>query len=491
MPAGGLTAKVSSDLLSQIIPVSLAKPKFFSPTKFGYVAGVNRTSRLGVTPEFDVAQIDALYDTEAYAKRIRDRMISLVVQEGWGIVSRNDAAREYIKQRVRMMEISMGKGTGANIYPFSRLIDEISQDLITYHNVVLIKSRLRNDVKVSLPSTSIFKRLAGVNASGPVTGYWPVHLDFMTPTVDGNGRLISWTYEVPGAPPVTFSANDVIHFALTPTRGEIFGKPPALNALDDVKALREFEEDTLQVMARHITPLILMKIGLPQPGLYGRLDEVATLREEIANMPLQGWFACTERLSAESVLQTSGITDQFNFLKYFRNRTLSGLLGDPFIVGDISDMNNSVADQARLETYVWIKFYQRAVATVIADFIFNEWLREDNWNIMNTDVIVNFQFKEIDFDNKIKHENHVIQKFAGNVATLDEVRTDMGIDPLQDSEQKGLFSNLIKIPEIKAAHPPGATGAGAPKTKTNKTTANRDRPTNQYKTKGSPQKGRK
>jgi hypothetical protein len=89
-----------------------------------------------------------------------------------------------------------------------------------------------------------------------------------------------------------------------------------------------------------------------------------------------------------------------------------------------------------------IKAYQSIMETFIDEFIFAELLREGGFDpVLNPDDIVSFRFKEIDMDNKIKKENQAIQKFNNNAITHEELRMEIGMDPVTDEGR--LYFNMV------------------------------------------------
>jgi hypothetical protein len=115
--------------------------------------------------------------------------------------------------------------------------------------------------------------------------------------------------------------------------------------------------------------------------------------------------------------------------------------------------------------------------TFVNFFIINELLREGGYEpLLNPRHAVYFKFREIDVDMQIKLENHAVYKYITNAITEDEMRAELGKQPIGDRSR--LFYNLVTIPVAQAT---GARQEASPDD-----VANRNQPTNQPKPPGKP-----
>jgi hypothetical protein len=120
----------------------------------------------------------------------------------------------------------------------------------------------------------------------------------------------------------------------------------------------------------------------------------------------------------------------------------------------------------------------------VDEYIFNELLREGGFDpLIRPDDAVHFQFKEIDLDNKIKLENQAIQKFTSNAITHDELRMEIGMDPVTDESR--LYVNMITIAVAEAGA--AAQAANSVDAAAN-SVGNKTQPANQNGKKPSPKK---
>lgn len=108
-----------------------------------------------------------------------------------------------------------------------------------------------------------------------------------------------------------------------------------------------------------------------------------------------------------------------------------------------------------------VKSIQKIIVDKINSELFRDILRE-NRTLKPEDVyieknIVQLFFNEIDLYYLIKYENHNSMMFAQNVITHTEARNRIGLDPLPESDKKGLFSIMFESVNEGAASATVAT----------------------------------
>ena len=120
-----------------------------------------------------------------------------------------------------------------------------------------------------------------------------------------------------------------------------------------------------------------------------------------------------------------------------------------------------------------VKAFQRVMAIFVDEFIIKELLMEGGFDpVLNPDDDVDFVFKEIDIDMKIKKENHIVFLYEHNIITEDEARQMLGLDPITDRSK--MHMNLVSIPKARQKE------EGSPETN------NKNQPQNQHGKKMSP-----
>lgn len=134
--------------------------------------------------------------------------------------------------------------------------------------------------------------------------------------------------------------------------------------------------------------------------------------------------------------------------------------------------NRSTSDNMDAAFKDRVKAYQKIISIFVNAFMVNELLLEGGIDpTLEEKNRVEFRFKEIDFDSKIKEENHAIQKFTQNAITHEELRNELDLDPVTDEDR--LYFNMITA-TLKQQE--AANNAGD----------NKDQPENQYGKKKAP-----
>jgi hypothetical protein len=426
------------------------------------------TSREFQAPEFDLTQITNAYDTEAYVRQAVDKYIEMMFKAGWDFVGKNQAAVDYIRLRFKLMaEMTQT--------PTDQLLIEIAEDLVKYSNVIIAKARDKQNL---LGSSNTGITVQGMGGEAPVVGYYPLNVTTMSILRDKNGTVQRWQQEVDGQDkPVAYKKQDIVHMYYKKEKGKAFATPFLLSALDDIRSLRQAEETVLRLIYRNLHPLLHIKVGSDE--LPGQQAEVDVVRDEFENMDLEAGFVTSERVAINSV-SADKIIDAKEYLKYFEQRVFTGLGVSELMMGRGNTANRSTGDNLSGEFLDRVKAFQKVMAIFIDEFMVKELLMEGGFDpVLNPDDDVDFVFKEIDVDAKIKAENHAIFQYEHNTITEDEMRAMLGRDPITDRAQ--MFMNLVTIP-VGAANKADTGDAGTAATN------NKNKPTNQNGTKSAPKK---
>ncbi|UOE58225.1 phage portal protein [Cytobacillus oceanisediminis] len=410
----------------------------------------------------DLAEIGRAYYTDSYIRRAVDKHSALMFKNGWELSGKNDQAVEYVWTRLKLMS----EGTGQSIDAF---LQEIADNLVLYGNSYIVKARAKTG---SMP--------AGVTAVGytgkqPIAGYFVLPAHLVTINRDETGKILGYqqTTGTGGGEGIEFKPEDIVHYPYRRPSGRAYGVPFIFNALDDVKLLRQIEENVARLIYRNLFPLYLYKVGIDKPGFEATDEEIENLREEIRNIPVDGALVVPERHSIEVVGSQGQAIDANGYLRYFRQRVFSGLGVSDTIMGVSDTANRSTSDNQSADLNDSVKDFQKVFADITKFFIINELLFEGGFDpVLNPDDEVEFLFHEIEFDAKIKRENHVIQMFMQNSITFEEMRQLLGHDTTVDESR--LFANMFG----SAVSTEGAAAQGN----------NQDQPENQHGKQQSPGK---
>ncbi|MBM4224876.1 MAG: hypothetical protein FJ167_08805, partial [Gammaproteobacteria bacterium] len=396
------------------------------------------TGRSNFEPSpYDFDRIIQAVDTDSYVKQSVAKYKDLFWKEGWKIIGENQEAVSYLYQRIDYMEMAMKR-------PFLDFLIDLSDQLIKFSNVFAVKAR--GDLSEYFPTT-----LTPVSSTQPVVGYYLIPTEQVRILRDKYNRPKSYQQ---ATDPLTYSPTDrdpvwladrVIHLFFDRKPGRAFGTPFLSNALDDIVALRQMEEDIQNLVHRELFPLYKYIIGTAdQPAEPDEIDKAAT---EIENLRTEGGLILPYRHDVEVIGSGQEALDANNYLEHFKERVAIGLGVAPHHLGmTMNGGNRSMSERLDTSLYDRIKQFQKQFAEMIRLHIFNELLFEGGFdpikNPFETDISDRcyFKFNEIDVDTQVKKETHVIQKYVNSVITLTEARIELGIDP--EVDQEDLFSGI-------------------------------------------------
>lgn len=392
-------------------------------------------SPLGKTGNFessavDLTEITKAYNSDSYIRRAVDKYAELVFKEGWDIVAKDDTISEYVWMRLKLM----AEGTGQ---PIDEFLKEIAQDIVLYGNAFVVKARQKGS---SAGATGV--KAVGYTGKQPIAGYFVLPPTTIKIMRDETGKLTGYQQDAGGGNAVDIKPEDMVHFAYKRPRGRAFGVPYILPVLEDVKLLRTLEEHVARLIYRNLFPLYQYKVGLDKPGFESTPDEIEYIKEQISLMPMDGGIVLPERHDISVVSSNGAALDAEGYLKYFRQRVFTGLGVSDVVMGIGDTANRGTADNLSSEMIDGVKEFQAVFRNTFMSRILNEILFEGNYDpTLNPDHEVDFQFFEIELDAKMKKENHAIQKFTQNATTHEELRSELGKDPVTDEGR--LYYNMV------------------------------------------------
>lgn len=422
----------------------------------------------------DLAEIGRAYYTDSYIRRAVDKYASLMFKNGWELQGKNEAASEYVWTRLKLM-------AEATDIPIEEMLTSLANDYVLYGNAFLVKSRQKT--KVALPGINAI----GYTAKTPVAAYFVVSPLNMKVSRDDQGKILKYQEDTGGGQGVEYKPEDVIHFTYRRPTGRGFGIPFIFNALDDVKILRQIEENVARLIYRNLFPLYMYQVGLAQHGFEATDEEIEEIREQIRDMPMDGGIVVPERHNIKVVGAEGNAIDANGYLQYFRQRVFTGLGVSDTVMGIGGTANKSTADNQSSELNDGVKDFQRSFSDTFKYKVINELLFEGGFDpVINPDDEVEFMFAEIELDAKIKKENHAIQMFTQNAITHEEMRLLMGLDPVSDEGR--LYFNMITIGTASATAALSASADDSGQQAANNAGDNKDKPANQSGKKDSPGK---
>lgn len=429
--------------------------------------------------EFDLSVIMEGCKVDSYLRQGVDKFVDQIFKEGFGFYGKDENIVAYVTQRLQYM-------AEATDTPLETFLTEISEDVVKYSNSITVKSRT-NDPNAFPPGVSV----NGINGKDPVGGYFSLNPTTMKVKRDENGTITGWQQEADeGGDTVEFDADDVVHIYYKREKGNAFGTPFLLPVINDIRSLRETEDNVLKMLYKNIYPFLHVKVGTSdKPGTKTEIDDV---QESLEDMDLEGGLVTSSIVDIDAV-ETNKVIDAEPYLRYMEDRVFSGMGIPAIMFGRGETANRNTGDNMANEMSDRVKAFQKVIETNINFKIVKEILYEGGYDpILNPEHVVEFKFNNSDVDAQIKSETHAIYKYEHNAITEDEMRNALGMDPITD--RSTMHQTLIT--QANAEHAASLssnesqTSSSSTKKENNKQkeTDNKQTPTNQHGTKTSPKK---
>lgn len=379
-------------------------------------------------PEFDLEDIQNGYNTDSYIRQGVDKYVDQIFKEGYSFYGTDTNAVDYLKLRLAYI-------AEASQTPTNQLLMDIAEDIVKYGNCMVVKARSNDPNAFPQGET-----LQGLYGKDPIAGYFCANPVTMKCKRDEHGTVTSWQQKTDSGEQ-EFGPEDVVHFFYKREKGKAYGTSFLIPVLDDVRALRQAEENVLKMMYRNIYPFFHIAVGTEENT--GTSAEVDALKEALDGMDVEGGLVTTERVKITPVAADKVIEAE-PYLKYMESRVFSGMGIPEIMFGRGNTANRSTGDNMTSEMADRIRAISRIIEMFFNSFIIKELLMEGGYDpVLNPDQNVEFRFNDNDVDIMIKKEVHAIYKYEHNAITENEMRDALGMDPIPDGEREKMFVELI------------------------------------------------
>ena len=374
-------------------------------------------------PSFELTELQDAYNKDAYIRQGVDKYVDQIFKEGYQFYGTDTNVVDYLKMRLAFI-------AEATSTPTSQFLMDIAEDVVKYANCMVVKAR-SNDPNAFPQGVNV----QGLYGKDPVAGYFCANATVTKCKRDDYGTVTEWQQETDKGKQ-TFPPEDVVHFYYKREKGNAYGTSFLVPVIPDVKALRRAEENILKMMYRNVYPFYHIKVGTEEAT--GTSKEVEDIQNEAQDMDVESMLVTTERVEIKPIASDK-VIDAEPYLKYMESRVFSGL-GIPEIMfgrGNTADnMTSEMADR--------IRAMQRVIETFFNEFIIKELLMEGGYDpVLNPDQKVEFKFNDNDVDVEIKKQVHAIYKYEHSAITEDEMREEIGMDPIPDADREKMFVELV------------------------------------------------
>ncbi len=377
-------------------------------------------------PEYDLTELQIAQDVDSYVFKAIQKKVHRFMLAGWEFVGKNAETVNYIKKRIKEIELTSGM-------PFDLLVKDLSHDLFRYSNCAWVKVRNKD------ASTGKVRVVNG-KPIDPVAGYFLLPFETLWFKVKKNGQIKKVMQEVSNnGETKEFAPQDVIHFYTNKKPGFTMGTPELLPVLEDISLLRRLEENVESMIDSNLHPLFHYKVGNDNhPERYGPdgIKESDLVRNTIEYMPSGGIFVSDHRHQIEAIGSEGKALSIKDYIDYFKKRVFAGLGVSPIDMGEGDTANRSTANTLSKIAIQDVEALQKTVKTFIETYVINELLLEGGYDeaLINDDLKVEIKFGSVDKEEKSKEENQTIQLWTNNLISETEARKRLGERPVEDRD---------------------------------------------------------
>jgi len=454
--------------------------KFSGPRHIGtiYKSKSNRRNVTFHKPEYDLPMVANAVQLDGILRRAINLYTEHILKNDFELTSKNLKIQRHVNRRMKEIQ----NLTGISFY---ETLNWISTQLVTYGNAYVVKQRDRK-------KSALGKRFKSYGkVSDPIVGLFLVDASTIEIGLNNQGNVTSYKQRIRGEER-EWDERDVIHFNYNKIPGTLTGMSPILPVLDDVRALRKLEEEIEILGFQYSIPLYLYKVGNKDvPPAPGEVEEVSNV---VNNMPAYGMLVVPGHHSIEVPSNANDTIDIIKYVNHFKQRIYGGLGVSPVAMGEVSTSNRNTAEVLDGAMQTITKTYQSIIKNRLEIDLFKEIMLDGGFKSLDDEL--EFNFPEIDLENQIKKETHIVQLWQNNLISRTEARNLMDYEA--NIQENDTFLEKVDIVKIKAetqssiaiekSKPkPTATGtssstkkSGSSSAKKAKTTGAKVRPANQH-----------
>ena len=379
---------------------------------------------------YDWEDLWKAFQADGYLHRAVLRYRNLVVGDGVQIDGDREAVR-YLQERFAI-------GKSLNGFGWDELVRTLALEYVLYGNAFLIRSY------TGQLSAVFGRRLRVARATA---AWYPVTVRWLEPLLDRNTRdVVGWQLRIKereGTPKThNFRVQDVIHLWYNCPPGGIYGIPPLLSAVEDVRALRQIEEDVLKLVHKYTHPLIQVTMADTLGYGEGVRADVTELVSTINTMAEDGFLVTMPGQEVRMIGAESMALRVEPYVDLFKRRVFSSLGMSGVMLGDQPEpLERQVELERHLRDTVQdlqIQFGQGLLHQVILPL-----LREAGFSGRTQ---VRLRFPVPDRSLFLRQMTQLANIYTLNVLGAAEVRRMMGID--EPLDQNDTYSARVTLPRI-------------------------------------------
>lgn len=371
------------------------------------------------------------YLMDGYIHRAVTRLRNLLIGRGVRLVGAADVVR-YLNERFAIARSVNGIG-------WDELLRMLALDFVLYGNALAVRAH-----------TTQLKAIYGRRILVPraTAAWYPVSIRYMTPNVsDKSGEVVSWVLSASigntgKRNTVELPARDVVHLAYNRV-DYLYGTPTLVAVIEDIRALRQIEEDVLRLIHKFAYPIL--HIATPDTLGYGEgiRNDMQQLAYTINTMMEDGVLITMPGQEVRMVGAESIALRLEPYLELFKRRVFSGLgMSETMLADKPEPLERQVELERQLRDVV--HDLQTQFGSELMQHLIRPLLDEAGYR----NVELRLEFDIPDRQAELRLMTVLANLYALNVLSAREVREMMGItDPLDKRDTYNWNVNMPRLLE--------------------------------------------
>jgi HK97 family phage portal protein len=392
--------------------------------------GVRQTSVTVDYSTVNYSKLETIYKTEQLIFQAVNIISTFAVSKGYDYVVSDNSEEE-----IDMKEIILSFDNKVGL---PKMITDIVRHLHIYGNAYLeiIYSKTDNKKVVGLalidPKTITFKK----KGTGEID-------------LDESGNIKGYVQTV-NAKKIDLEPEQVIHFRINTIADSLTGTGIIEPLVKIIEAKRNIEAGLSEAIYRHGFPQFHVKLGDTEHQPTG--EQVTEESEKYKRINSKSEFV-TPYYYDIKVLESPSIKGGESYLKYFIDQIVAGTgVPQTILLGTGENSNRASSFTQQQNFFLYISAVQTLISEILSKDLFTKILTVDE-----CPVYMNFNSLETKSDLELAQEREIYLR--NGVLTPDEVRQEMGLEPISQSpylpqpitDDSGafIFSTNLDDPELR------------------------------------------
>lgn len=366
--------------------------------------GVRQTSITVDYSTINYAKLESIYKTDQLIFQAINIISSFAVSKGYEyVVSENTEDQLEMRDKIISFDNKVG---------LAKLLTDIVRHLHIYGNayleVVYSKTDDKKVVDLALidPKTITFKKRG--------TG----EIDF-----DESGNIKGYIQTV-NAKKIELTPDQIIHFRINTIADSLTGTGIIEPLVKIIEAKRNIETGLAEAVYRHGFPQFHVKLG--DTDHQPTAEQVTEESEKYKRINSKSEFV-TPYYYDIKVLESPALKGGESYLKYFIDQIVAGT-GVPktILLGSGENSNRATSFTQQQNFFLYISGVQMLIGETIQKILFTKLLQ-----VENCPISMSFNSLQTKTDLELAQEREIY--IQNNVLTPDEVRQEMGLEPLSQT----------------------------------------------------------